>query len=99
MISWFFGSVWAQSSTAILIIAGLCVAAYLFPPFRKWLLTGAAVLGALLLSYLKGARDQSKSDKAKREDMVREKEKEYNEIDTRPDDSQSVRKRLRDGDF
>jgi hypothetical protein len=98
-LAWYVQSVAAQVSTGVLIIVALCVAAYLLPPFRKWLLGAAGIVAAFLFAYAKGARDQKRAADRKNEVNVKRVEEKYDKIDRQPDDPGGGVDRMRRGDF
>lgn len=82
-----------------LSLAGLLAVAWFFPPFRKIALQAAAVIGAAMFIYGKGAANARKKEKEKRDAAVAKAQADYSKIDARPDDAGTVNKRLRDGSF
>jgi len=80
-------------------IAGLLAVAWFFPPFRKMALAAAAAMFALLTAYTKGSRDRAALEQRRKDEAVRKAREAYDKIDARPDDVESVGKRMSDGSF
>lgn len=99
MIDFLFNSIWGWAGIGGVVIIGALAAAYFFPPFRKLALAVAAGAVAVLAIYSKGASDNARREKEKRDKAVKKAEKDYAKIDARPDKPDDVAKRLRDGSF
>lgn len=90
---------WLWISLGGVSVAGLIAAAWFIPFTRKYAVAAALGLGALLAAYIKGARDNAESERRKRDAAVERARRDYDKIDSRPDDTGTVDKRLRDGRF
>jgi hypothetical protein len=81
------------------VVAAAAAVAWFFPPFRKYAIAAGLVALGLIGVYRKGYKDSSARESKRKEEAVRKARKDYDEIDARPDDADSVSKRLRDGNF
>lgn len=99
MLEWLWHSTVAWIGIGGAIIAALLAVAWFFPPFRRVALTAAGAVFTGLALYTKGAADQKRRDREKSDAAVRKLDRQYDEIERRPDDEKSVDQRLRRGDF
>lgn len=94
-----FGSMWGWIGTAGVVVLICIVLGYFFPSFR---VIGLAIAGVVISAasiYSKGSRDRAALEAKRRDEAVRKAQKDYADIDARPDTGDSVAKRLRDGTF
>lgn len=82
------------------IAAIVCVVlAVIFPQFRLTLLAiGAGILGIASV-YARGRKHQADLEQRRKDAAVSKVQKQYDEIDRRPDDVDHVKGRLKDGSF
>lgn len=99
MWEFIFGSLWGWIGTAGVIVAVCFAVAWLIPQSRPYAIAIAVVAVSLATAYTKGNRDRSRLEARRKEEAVQKAQKDYAEIDARPDTSDDVVKRLRDGSF
>jgi len=81
------------------IVAAALAVAWFLPPFRKLALMVAGAAAGAAFIYAKGNRDRAQLEKERRDQAVEKARTDYAKIDARPDDADTVDKRLRDGSF
>jgi hypothetical protein len=99
MIDFIWHSVWAQLGIAGVLVVGLLAAAWFSPVFKRWFIGAAGFVLAAATIYAKGAADQARREKEKRDAAVKKAQADYDKIDKRTDTPGDVDKRLRDGSF
>jgi hypothetical protein len=81
------------------VVAAALAVAWFIPPLRRTALLVAAAAFAGAAAYAKGNRDRADLEQRRKDEAVRKVQKDYAEIDARPDDVKSAADRLRHGSF
>lgn len=88
---------WLGTAGIVVVICG--VVAWFVPPLRRIAIEIAAVFIASATLYAKGNRDRARLEAARKEEAVQKAQKDYAQIDARPDSPDTVADKLRDGRF
>lgn len=99
MTEWLFHSTagWLGVTGIIIVICGVV---FWFVPFlRRWAVEIALLVIGATAIYLKGVADRSKLEKEKKDAAVKRNQDAFDKIDRRPDTTNDVDKRLRNGSF
>jgi len=72
---------------------------WIWGKYQKYIILLGAILGAILIVYGKGRKDQAALNARRQEEAVRNVQTKYNQIDNRTDTFTSTVNRLRDGSF
>lgn len=99
MTEWLFHSTSGWLSVAAVIIAICGVIAWFVPLFRRIAVEIIVLVAGASAIYLKGVADRSKREKELKDAAVKRNQEKFDQIDARPDTSDDVDKRLRDGSF
>jgi hypothetical protein len=97
MLDW-LGLGWIDFASGGIIIAAIAVI-FLIPPLRGYAIAAIGLAVVVLTIYRKGKSDQAALERKRRDEAVRRAKEEYDEIDRRRDDPESVRRKLSDGSF
>lgn len=99
MFSWLLDHMWATMSVATLIVIACGAIAWFIPPLRRIAIEVGVFVAGLAVVFTRGYLTAKRERAAKDEKMVKRAQEKFDEIDRRPDTSDDLDKRLRDGKF
>lgn len=99
MLHFIFDTVFGWIGVAGLVVIGCIAVGYFIPGFRLIAIEIAGVVISAATIYTKGSRDRAALEQKRKDEAVRKAQKDYAEINARPDNPDTVSKRFRDGSF
>ena len=94
-----FGSVYGWIGTAGLIVLACAVIGYIVPAWRPYVIAVGLVAVSVATAFTKGWLARGERETKLKDEAVRKAQKNYDEIDARPDTADDAVKRMRDGSF
>ena len=99
MTDFIWNTIFGWIGVAGLIVIGCIVVGYFIPSLRLSMLAVGGAAIAVASAFTKGYTARGKLEAKRKEEAVRRAQKEYADINSRPDTPRDAVKRMRDGGF